>query len=780
MTSMAPVQRLRLLRELERKVLWLSAWTVHHANHIRPNRDGLKVGGHQASCASLATVMTALYFSVLKPEDRVAVKPHASPVFHAIQYLFGHQTQDKLEKFRSLGGAQSYPSRTKDADDVDFSTGSVGLGVAMTLFSSIVQDYVRLKKLAPADRPAGRMVALVGDAELDEGNVFEALLEGWKHDVRNLWWVIDYNRQSLDGVVNDRLFGRIGEMFELVGWRVVTLKYGKLLETAFAQPDGEQLRQWIDACPNSLYSALVFKGGAGWREALTRDLNQYPGVRRILEQHDDTGLHRLMTNLAGHDMQAVLDAFESVGDDRPTCFIAYTIKGQGLPFAGHKDNHSGLMTLDQMAGFKKGMGIEDGREWEKFAGLSATAAELEAFIAEAPFNAVGRRRTEATAVEIPAALPKPNDRKASTQEGFGKILNSIAAEDSELARRIVTTSPDVSVSTNLGPWINRRGLFGRTEAEDVFRELKVVSAQLWRKTPRGQHIELGIAENNLFIQLAALGLAHELFGTRLLPVGTLYDPFIARGLDALNYACYQDARFMLAATPSGVTLAPEGGAHQSIHTPLIGIGQPGLLSYEPAFVDELAVLMRFGLEYMQQPKGSSIYLRLSTRSLPQPERALSPQQESDIVSGGYWYAPPEPEADVAIVALGAVTPEAIAAHESIVRDVAGAGLLVLSSPDRLHADWLAAQRQRGRTAGRIDRSASPVEALLAPLSRDARLVTVLDGHPLALSWLGSVRGQRVVPLGIETFGQSGDIPDLYRTYKLDAAAIVDAVARAIT
>ena len=779
MTTIAPVQRLRYLRELERKVLWLSAWTVHHANHVRSNRDGLKVGGHQASCASLATVMTALYFSVLRPEDRVAVKPHASPVFHAIQYLFGHQTRDKLERFRGLGGAQSYPSRTKDADDVDFSTGSVGLGVAMTLFSSLVQDYVRLKGLGDPERPTGRMVALVGDAELDEGNIFEALLEGWKHDVRNLWWVIDYNRQSLDGVVNDRLFGRIGEMFELVGWRVVTLKYGKLLEAAFAQPDGEQLRQWIDDCPNSLYSALVFKGGAGWREALTRDLNQYPGVRRILEQHDDEALHRLMTNLAGHDMQAVLDALEGVEDDRPTCFIAYTIKGQGLPFAGHKDNHSGLMTLDQMASFKKSMGIADGQEWDKLAGLATPSGELQAFIDEAPFNRQGQRRTGAPAVVIPSALPQPKDRKASTQEGFGKILNAIAAEDSELARRIVTTSPDVTVSTNLGPWVNRRGLWAHTEAEDVFRELKVVSAQLWRKTPRGQHLELGIAENNLFIQLAAFGLSHQLFGARLLPIGTLYDPFIARGLDALNYACYQDARFMIVATPSGVTLAPEGGAHQSIHTPLIGIGQPGLLSYEPTYVDELAVLMRHGLDYMQQDRGGSVYLRLSTRSLPQPERTMSAEQQADIVAGGYWYAPPEPDADVAIVAMGAVTPEAIAAHESVARDFAGAGLLVLTSPDRLHADWLAAQRTRGRTVGRLERPQSPIERLLAPLSRDARLVTVLDGHPLALSWLGSVRGQRVVPLGIEAFGQSGDIPDLYRTYRLDAAAIVDAVARAI-
>jgi len=780
MTTLAPVERLRLLSELERKVLWLSAWTIHHANHLRPNRDGLKVGGHQASCASLATVMTALYFSVLRPEDRVAVKPHASPVFHAIQYLFGNQTREKLERFRALGGAQSYPSRTKDVDDVDFSTGSVGLGVAMTLFSSIVQDYVRLKGLAPEGRPTGRMVALVGDAELDEGNVFEALLEGWKHDVRNLWWVIDYNRQSLDGVVNDRLFGRVAEMFELVGWRVVTLKYGKLLEAAFAGPDGTQLRDWIDACPNSLYSALVYKGGAGWREALVRDLNHYPGIRRILDTHDDDALHRLMTNLAGHDMQAVLDAFEGVTDDTPTCFIAYTIKGQGLPFAGHKDNHSGLMTPDQLAGFARSLGIAPGREWEKFEGVRGDPAQLAAFVAAAPFNAQCRRRTSAPAIPVPETLPRPTDRKASTQEGFGKILNAIAAEDRELARRIVTTSPDVTVSTNLGAWVNRRGLWAHTEAEDVFRELKVVSAQLWRKTPRGQHLELGIAENNLFLQLAALGLGHELFGARLLPIGTLYDPFIARGLDALNYACYQGARFMLVATPSGVTLAPEGGAHQSVHTPLIGMGQPGLLSYEPAFVDELAILMRHGFDFMQRPDGGSIYLRLTTRQIAQPERTLDAATAGDIVSGGYWYAAPEAGCEIAIVAMGALVPEAIEAHRALQRDFAGAGLLVLTSPDRLHADWRAALAGRGRTVGRTAPSeTSHIERLLAPLGRDARLVTALDGHPLALSWLGSVRGQRVVPLGIEGFGQSGDIPDLYRAMGLDSAAIVDAAARAI-
>ncbi len=773
-----PVDRLRLLRELERKVLWLSAWTIHHANHVRPNRDGLKVGGHQASCASLATIMTALYFAVLRPEDRVAVKPHASPVLHAIQYLFGKRDRAKLERFRALGGAQSYPSRTKDGEDIDFSTGSVGLGVAMTLFSSIVQDYVRLKNLAP-ERPVGRMVALVGDAELDEGNVFEALLEGWKHDVRNLWWVIDYNRQSLDSVVNDRLFNRVAEMFELVGWRVVTLKYGRALEAAFAGPDGEHLRRWIDDCPNSLYSALVYQGGAAWREALKRDLNQYPGVRHILDSHDDGSLHALMTNLAGLDMQAVLDAFGSVTDDTPTCFIAYTIKGHGLPFAGHKDNHAGLMNVEQMRAWQARMGVPEGAEWEHLAGLSKPA-EVQAFIDAAPMADKAPRRLAAATVPVPEALPLPREKRTSTQAGFGRILDEIAATGGPLADRIVTTSPDVTVSTNLGGWVNRKGLFAHTPAEDVFRELKVVSAQRWSLDPRGQHVELGIAENNLFLQLGALGLAHDLFGARLLPIGTLYDPFIARGLDALNYACYQDARFILVATPSGVTLAPEGGAHQSVSSPLIGIGQPGLLSYEPAYVDEVSAILRFGLEHMQRPEGCSLYLRLSTRPLDQPQRELTPDLARSFVEGGYWLREPAPGADVAIVCMGAVTPDALEAWESVNRDFAGAGLLVVTSADRLHADWLASRRARTVATDRTPtRERSPVERLLAPLSRDARLVTVVDGHPLTLSWLGSVGPHRVVPLGVETFGQSADIPDLYRVLRLDAAAIVDAVAQAV-
>lgn len=762
--SSLTTERRRLLAAVEQKLLWLASWTIHNANHIRPSRDNLKVGGHQASCASVATIMTALYFDVLRPGDRIAVKPHASPMMHAVHYLLGEQSRAALKNFRALGGAQSYPSRTKDTAPVDFSTGSVGLGAAMTLFASLTQDYVRLQGLVPKEEPAGRMVAIVGDAELDEGNIFEALLEGWKYDVRNLWWVIDYNRQSLDRVVPEQLFAKIEQFFAAVGWRVVTIKYGKRLQAAFAEPGGEVLRQWIDDCPNDLYAALTFKGGTAWRAHLESGLGGNRFIRDLLRRLDDAELARLMTNLGGHDIEAVLDAFHSVADDRPHCFIAYTVKGWGLPLAGHKDNHAGLMTPDQMAAFRAQNRIGDGEEWSPHAGLDIDPAELDAFLASVTY----RQRTHKhrpPAVPVPAVLPVGRvAATTSTQEAFGRIMSELARSDSELTRRIVTTSPDVTVSTNLGGWVTRRGVFNRREREDIFKSESVASSTVWRVSERGQHLELGIAENNLFLNLASLGLAHDLFGARLLPVGTLYDPFINRGLDALIYACYQGARFLLVATPSGITLAPEGGAHQSIGTPLIGMSQPGLTAFEPAYADELALIMRWAFEHLQAADGGSVYLRLTTRQIAQPERSAAPP---GVLEGGYWLLPPAADTQVALAFTGAVAPEVLAAHAAMADDLPALGILAVTSAERLHADWVA----RG--------AASVAATLLDELPLIAALVTVLDGHPLTLAWLGSVRGQRVRPLGVEAFGESADLPALYARHRIDAEAIVDATADAL-
>jgi len=786
-------EKIAVLRELQRKILWLSSWMIHNANHLRDSGDGVKVGGHQASSASCAAIMTALYMHALRPEDRIAVKPHASPIFHAIQYLLGNQDLDNLKNFRAFGGAQSYPSRTKDADDVDFSTGSVGLGVAMTAFASLVQDYVRAKGMGQ-DWPEGRMVAVVGDAELDEGNVYECLLECWKHRIRNCWWVIDYNRQSLDAVVSDRLFNKVAGLFETMGWEVVTVKYGHRQQRLFAEPGGERIREWIDSCPNSLYSALTFQGGEAWRRQLQADLASEPESLDLIARYDNEELAHIMTNLGGHDLEALIEAFSNAPTDRPVCFIAYTVKGHGLPFQGHKDNHAGLMNVAQMEAFRAANGIAEGEEWEKFSGAEINAGVLEQFLSSVPFNDKGRRRLKADTIPVPDIAVPEAKGKASTQEGFGRILADIGREDSELARRIVTTSPDVTVSTNLGPWVNRRGLFSRDEQPDIFKERGLMSPQHWEKGPEGQHIELGIAENNLFLMLAAAGLSHSLFGERLIPVGTLYDPFIQRGLDALNYACYQDARFILVATPSGITLAPEGGAHQSIGTPLIGMAQDGLASFEPAYLDELAVIMRWAFEYVQREgeqdanvdksgplrwlrdeKGGSVYLRLSTRPVEQIQRQMTPEFQADIIQGAYWLRKPEPGCDLVLAYTGAVAPEAMQAAGLLGERFRGLGILAVTSADRLSAGWHAANRARERGE---DGVACHVEMLLKDISRDAGIVTMVDGHPETLSWLGAVKGQRVRALGVEHFGQSGSVGELYAHHGLNADAII-AAARSV-
>ena len=750
------------------------------ADHIRAKEDGIKIGGHQASSASMVSIMTALCFSALRPEDRVAVKPHASPIFHAMQYLMGNQTLEKMKNFRGFEGVQSYPSRTKDVDDVDYSTGSVGLGVAITAFGSIVQDYLLTKDWA-SDVTPGRHVALLGDAELDEGNIYEALQEGWKNDLRNCWWIIDYNRQSLDGVVREGLFERVEKIFDAFGWRVLRIKHGALQRAAFAEKGGDALRDWIDACPNQEYSALTYQGGAIWRKRLMDDLGDQGPVSALIDARSDNELAELMENLGGNCVATMAESFAKVTDDRPTCFLAYTIKGWNTPIAGHKDNHGGLMTKTQMAGWQKHMGVPEGQEWDKFAAVPDSTA-LQGFLDRVPFFARGRRRFSDALLPVPEIALSP-DREISTQMAFGKILDDLSKGDSILAERIVTMSPDVTGTTNLGPWVNRRKLFARAAQADAFIEHRIPSTAKWEFTPKGQHIELGIAEMNLFLLLGAAGLSHSLFGKRLIPIGTLYDPFVARGLDALDYACYQDARFMVVGTPSGVTLAPEGGAHQSIGTPLIGMSQDGLAAFEPAFADELAVIMEWAFGYLQRDgtgdpdertwlrdeTGGSVYLRLSTNPVEQPGQRLDADWRQGAIDGAYWLRRPGPNCEVVIAYQGVIAPEAIRAAGAVGEYLRDIGVLAVTSADRLNAGWIAAQRARARGQ---QGATSHVERLMQDLPPHCRLLTVIDGHPATLSWLGAVQGHQTIPLGVEHFGQTGTISDLYRHYGIDAHSIV--------
>jgi len=770
---------LSVLKELEVKANWLSALMIHNANNVRVKRDGMKVGGHQASSASMVTVLTALYLRFLRPQDRVAVKPHAGPVFHALQYLMGRQNLENMKRYRALGGVQPYPSRTKDLPEVDLSTGSVGLGAAATTFAALTESFLRQKGLTPKAWPGtsiapsdpGRMIAIVGDAELDEGNVFECLRESWKLDVRNNWYIIDYNRQSLDKIMDEHSFRIIEKMFRMNGWDVITLKYGKQMLDAFSRPGGKQLWQWVNDCDNSRYSALTFKGGQAWREAMLADVEDSADFKALLASYSDTELQGLMANLGGHCFETILEAFELASkSDRRTAFIAYTIKGYGLPMQGHRDNHGLFLSSTQMDELRNNLGLDEANQWEPFAGL-ADPQGAKRLVQTAPINSVPTRIHAAELIHIPDDLAPSvggPGKKTSTQIAFGGVLSELSKSDELLADRILTAAPDVTSTTNLTPFVNRRGVFtsGHSEPDDFKRNKGVSSMYNWAKSGRGQHIELGIAENNLLTLLASAGLSNELFGHRLFPIGTLYDPFVARALDALHYGCYMDSRFMLVGTPSGISLAPEGGAHQSIGTPLMGASTPNMVTFEPAYADEVKLMMKHGFERLQTPgkEGGSVYLRLTTRQIEQPERNLQQDTmlQSQILKGGYWYRRPSSGTRHVIIYAGAVAPEAKAAQEELGDSVA---LLQVTSYDRLVNDWA----KNGEE--------SHASELLWDVPQNAELVTVMDGHPMTLSWFGSVRGHRVKPLGVQEFGQAGDIIDLYNHYGIDAQAIVQACRR---
>jgi pyruvate dehydrogenase E1 component len=769
---------LATLEEIQRRVLWLAVRIVDHANRERPPGE-IKVGGHQASSASMVGIMTALWFGHLGGADKVAVKPHASPVYHAIKYLTGELDRSYLTRLRELGGLQSYPSRTKDPDVFDFSTGSVGLGVVAPLFAAATRRYLDAHLGAETAGPPARFIALAGDAELDEGNVWEAITDPSLQGLGNVMLVVDTNRQSLDRVVPDQKIKKLMEFFDGAGWHVVEAKYGSLLTDAFARPGGEALRAHIDAMSNEEYQSLFAHDGAELRSRFLAGADD--SVRAALGDVPDDDLAPLVQNLGGHDLGVLLDAYRACDEvaDRPSVVFAYTVKGWGLPIAGDPLNHAVLLTGEQIDALRAAVGLSAETEWDRFppsspAGLLCGVTGGELNNVPVPPRPV---------LPIPTGTGVPAAGSTSTQESFGRVLTRLG-DVAGVAERIVTTSPDVSVSTNLGGWINKAGVFAPAEAADFLGEGRLLR---WRQSPAGQHIELGISEMNLFLLLQALGLGHDLHGRHLLPIGTVYDPFVCRGLDALVYALYSGSRFVVVGTPAGITLAPEGGAHQSTITPSIGLELPGLTYAEPAFARSLDWLLCDGLAGLGRPDGASLYLRLSTRPIDQApfaaalERLGADRLRADVLAGGYRLHEPSAGQPAAVVlaTCGPVVPEVLAAAAQLDEEGVPALVLDVTSSDRLYRGW----RQGLRAAARSGRAAGGdhhLAALLAPAERALPIVTVHDAASHHLAWLGSVFGTPVVPVGVDEFGQSGSIPALYGLFDLLPEQIVNAALVAIS
>jgi pyruvate dehydrogenase E1 component len=771
------------LEEVQQRVLWLAVRMVDHANRERPPAE-IKVGGHQASSASMVGIMTALWFAHLTGEDKVAVKPHASPVYHAIKYLTGELDRSYLTRLRQYGGLQAYPSRTKDPDVADFSTGSVGLGVVAPLFAAAVRRYVDSHASGHAgtrDVSPARFIALAGDAELDEGNVWEAIADPALQGLGNVMWVVDTNRQSLDRVVPGQKIKKLMELFDGAGWHVVEAKYGRRLQAAFARTGGEALRHHIDEMSNEEYQSMFAHRGAALRERFVAGADR--AVARLLDDVADDDLAALVQNLGGHDLAELVAAYrecDRVGD-RPSVVFAYTVKGWGLPIAGDPLNHAVLLSAEQIESLRADVGLTLETEWDRFAPGSPpgqvcarTGGELNN-APPVPRPIVAVPTAVGAAVEV-----REGARPVSTQEVFGRLLTRLA-DHPDVAQRLVTTSPDVSVSTNLGGWINKMGVFHADEQPDFLGEGRLLR---WRQSPAGHHIELGISEMNLFLLLHALGLGHELHGEHLLPVGTVYDPFVCRGLDALIYALYNGARFVVVGTPAGVTLAPEGGAHQSSITPSIGLELPGLDYAEPAYAAALDWLLCDGLDRLARPDGTSLYLRLSTRPLDQRPFAAAAARHgeqrlrADVLAGGYRLHEPDGPADVVLATCGPVVPEVLTAAGLLADEGVAALVLDLTSPDRLYRAWRAALRDATGNA-RVAATQHHLSRLLEPDERRRPVVTVHDAASHHLAWLGGVFGARTVPVGVDAFGQSGSIAELYESFGLDAGHVVNAALVAV-
>lgn len=777
------MDNLTALTEVQERVLWLAVRMVDWANTERDSGPTsgeigggqVKVGGHQASSASMVSIMTALWFGHITGDDKVAVKPHASPVYHAIKYLTGELDRSYLTQLRSLGGLQAYPSRTKDPDVADFSTGSVGLGAVAPLFAAAARRYINAH--FPGDRP-GRFIALVGDAELDEGNIWEAIADPALKDLGNVMWIVDVNRQSLDRVVPEMKAIQLMKFFADSGWHVEEAKYGRRLQEAFASPGGEQLRAHIDAMPNEEYQSLFAFDGAELRSRFLANASAELGDWLAQVPNDD--LAALVHNLGGHDLGELQRAYQACDavTDRPSVVFAYTVKGWGLPMAGDPLNHASLLSPTQIDELRSSVGLTLEREWDRFASDSTPGQLCEAVGSDINNQPPGSPAT----VPVPLETRVIDSKSVSTQETFGRSLANLA-NDEAVRDRLVTTSPDVSVSTNLGGWINKVGVFSPVDQTDYLGSDRLLR---WHQGPSGRHVELGLSEMNLFLMLHALGLGHDLHGEHLLPVGTVYDPFICRGLDALIYALYNGARFVLVGTPSGVTLAPEGGAHQSTVTASLGLELPGLTCAEPAYATPTDWLLCDGLAQLGEPTGSSLYLRLSTRPIDQApfhaarSRLGDEQIRRHVLAGGYRLLEPPPgaTADVVFAASGAVLPEVVHAAHGLADEGVNATVLDITNQGRLYQGWLTRQR------GAINRADGIIgnhhlQQLLEPHERRVPLVTVHDAASHSMAWLGSVFGQPVTAVGVDDFGQSGTITDLYALFGLLPEQLVTAALVAL-
>ncbi len=794
---------------------------IDWANH-KPANAGRKpkVGGHQASSMSSVDLLCALYLHCKRPQDRVAVKPHAAPVLYSLMHLLGVLEPHQMRELRELGGPQPYPTKLKSPRFVDYTTSSEALGVCAAIYDAYgaVHQSRALTQQVGAAPVDARYWAHCGDGELTEGQCDESLYDAGRWGLDNIVWVVDLNRQSLDRVMDDwgRLDAWVRGKFTGQGWEVLELRWGSRAEALFSVRGGDALRSVIEALPDALFHPLLMLDGSAQRQVLlggtdhndpavvhalqwfARRLEatdaQRAGIRRVLDATGDDALRAGLTHLGGHDLAALITTFQRAAcvAGRPTVVVAHTLKGYETSAAGHPENHGMLLPAAEVVAW----------------GVTAGGARRGLPVGE-PFP-VPARGTDAARVLAEVAAPWHDDaahawapaphadlrgqlasvalarrRRASTGDFFQSL--NLALLRTELAPWLQFAAPDVGQTTHLGPVIKATGVFSPREVPDAFGWLREAKRSTfdWRPEDTGQFHALGIAEGNAMLWAYAFGRRRKVAEGKqpLLPVVTVYDKFFERGFNQLDYATYSSGRFIAVGTPSGTGLSRETATHQSLGTLRMLMDLPGIIAYEPAFGADLHAIYLHALGQLWDADGEAVYLRLTTQPIAQPDE-LPVDHATAAVRGAWWLVgeddrPPQPgRASVVFVASGRKVAQAReAAAQLAAEDGVGSRILNVTSYEALWRDWDAWADDP--TAWDDPKRSYYLHDLFGEAELNAPMIITGDHLPSAAEWLPGalqrLRGARFC--GPRRNGEAGDLEAIDRLHGMSTADLV-AAARA--
>jgi pyruvate dehydrogenase E1 component len=794
--------RLALYESIRNHAAFCAVSMIDWANHKPANRGQKpKIGGHQASSLSSADLLCAIYLHLKRPQDRVAVKPHAAPLLYSLGYLMGLVPEEQMGRLREMGGPQPYPTKTKDPVLVDYTTSSEALGVCATIYDAYGARYQSDNAARLGGRPVDSVYyAHCGDGELTEGQIDESLYDAGRWGLDNLVWIVDLNRQSLDRVMDDS--GRLEEWaaakFLTNGWHVIRLRWGSRLEELFDKgPEGAELRRRMDSLSDAQYQSLILSeppvarrllaGQTGAERPEVRALEELfaaeaslgadeaRGVEQALAAVPDDELLRTLSHTGGHDIGRLILAFEEAlaVEGRPVCIVAHTVKGHGSALAAHPENHGALMSEGQVQELRRVLGVGEGR-FPRPASGSREAALLQQRASEC-FDLSLDHVPAPVSVDLRRISSGARQRE-STGEAFQSL--NLHLMRSPAGPYLAFGAPDVGQTTHLGPVIRQTGVYSPAPRADYFAFLRSRSAFAWRSEASGQFHSLGIAEGNAMLWAYAFGRRKRQAEGKvpLLTVVTVYDKFFERALNQLDYAVYSDARFVAVGVPSGTGLSRETGTHQSVFTPRIVMDLPGIVGYEPAFAEDVRAIYLWALSQLWDEAGEAVYLRLSTQPFEQPPP--QPDAAEGAVKGAYWVRRAEgadPQQNlVHIFATGRKVPQALEAAERLEALGIGASVLNVTSYERLWREWDAYRSDPSRWE---DPSATYRLAELVPDAElNVPLLIVGDFAPSVCEWvpaaLGRLGDHRF--LGPRSNSQAGDLESVDRYHGMSVEDIVSA------